>query len=609
MRIISSLAFALLALCSFGQACSAGDTPTIIILDATAQMSAKLGNERKIDAVKKAISAVPSYMPSESPVALWAFGTNPEKKCEGRRELVALKSASSAATAFGKALHPIEPKAARAPAFGTLTTALESIENVKNSPVSAVLIAGTGDDCIPDICTDAKRLHDLYPLAKLTVLGIGMSEPGVTGFTCAAKAMGGSFVAIKSGKELDHALRQALDTDPQTPKQNSGAAQPAATSSSNKKATADTSTQTATANPSSSKPADQDRKTQAEEKPPAPQPEPNAIISAVLAKDTPPLEAGVTWEVFKVTTTPTGQKRVAEAPSWTLGGGQARIRLPDGQYIARASYGSATASNEFSVGPTKAEPVIIVNAGTVAAEALQTPGGMPADDAFFILYRRNAQGGTEEVARSSEFPATFHVSAGEYVLSAYSGLAKLDTNVKVEAGKVSAVRIALNVGTLELKTLAAEGSLKLVPARQEIYAGAPEPGKSSPAFLRLEGSSHRIQLPAGTYRVVTNLGDAREESTVSVTAGQTTEKSIILNPGEAMITLPPKKPDQVCAVYEAGANRASGPAGRGAGAAISFTLKSGLYDVECHGKGTTASVKPSQIRVIAGEAQTLAIDE
>lgn len=609
MRIISSLAFAWLAFCAFGQARAAGEAPTIIILNSTAQMSAKLGSERKIDAVKKAVSAAPAYMPPETPVALWAFGTNPEKKCEGRRELLALTSASTAATGFGKALQPVEPKAARAPVFSTLSAALESIDNVKNSPVSAVLIAGTGDDCIPDICTEAKRLHDLYPLAKLTVLGIGMSEPGLTGFTCAAKAMGGSFAAIKSGKELDHALRQALDAGPQTPGQDGGTAKPATIPSSNKKATADTSTQTAAANTTSSKPADQDGKTQAEEKPPAPQPEPNAVLSAVLAKDTPPLEAGVTWEVFKVTTTPTGQKRVADLPSWTLGGGQAKIRLPDGQYIARGSYGSATASNEFSVGPTKAEPVIILNGGTVAAEALQTPGGMPADDAFFILYQRNAQGVMEELGRSSEFPATFHVRAGDYMLSASAGLAKLDTNVKVEAGKVSAVRIALNVGTLELKVLAPEGSLKPVYARQEIYQGTAEPGKTAPPALRLEGSSHRVQLPAGAYRIVTSLGDAREESTVSVTAGQTTAKSIILNAGEAKITLPPKKPDQVCAVYEAGANRTSQPAGRGAGPSMSFILKAGLYEIECKGKGTAASVKPSQLRVIAGETQTLAIDE
>ena len=55
---------------------------TVLVIDATAQMSAKLGQVRKIDAVKTAAGDAASRMDPQSPLAVWAFGTDPAKKCE-----------------------------------------------------------------------------------------------------------------------------------------------------------------------------------------------------------------------------------------------------------------------------------------------------------------------------------------------------------------------------------------------------------------------------------------------------------------------------------------------------------------------------------------------
>jgi hypothetical protein len=74
-----------------------------------------------------------------------------------------------------------------------------------------------------------------------------------------------------------------------------------------------------------------------------------------------------------------------------------------------------------------------------------------------------------------------------------------------------------------------------------------------------------------------------------------------LDAGEAQIGIPAGKPAQICAVFEAGAGRGAGPAGRAAGTSISFILKAGVYDLVCAAKGAAAPAKPVQIKVVAGE--------
>jgi len=565
-------------------------------------MSAQFGQQRKIDAMKSAAAAAAARMDAKASLAAWAFGTNPSKKCEDRGELVHLQPVETAAGALDKALSPVQPRAARAPVFGTLQAALASLGEPKDGAVSAVIIAGTGDDCTGDICSEAKRLHDVYPNAKLTVLAPGMSEQAAANFTCAAKAMGGGFTAVKSAADLTRVLRQTLDIAPnaqpvKVPVQPSAA--PAAPAEAAKTSAAK-STETAAAAPSApagTAPAVREQ----------PQPDANTFLSFVLSSGMPPLEAGVTWEIYKINTTPTGQLRAAEAPSWTGGGGQAKLKLGEGRYLVRAAYGFASAEDSIAVAGGKVEKTISLNAGTIAAEALQAQASQAAEDAFFVLYRRKTAAALEELGRSSEAPAIFYVNAGQYTLAASAGLAKLHTDVKVEAGKVSAVRMALNLGVLEIKTFAVEGSSKPVPAWHLLYAAASGPGKAP--VLRISGGSHRLQVPAGSYRLETQYGNARVESAVSVTAGQTASQSVVLGAGEAKISLPAGKPARVCAVYEAGADRNAGPLGRAAGTSMSFILKAGDYDVECRHQGASEPAKRARIRVVPGETQQAKIED
>lgn len=491
MRAFRFAVFISLGLCWPWRSVAADEARSVVILDVTAQMGAALGQKRKIEWAKSSIGAALSRVDPASSFALWAFGVNPQRKCEGTIELVPLQAASSALKLLGSALSALQPKAARAPAFAALEAALKSPGLSGGKPVSAVLIAGTGDDCVKDVCGEAGRLHGVYPNAKLTVLGVAVGEKAAASYTCAAKAMGGAFIAVKTGADLDKNLRQmlgagqgALQQKAAAPAAPAPAAKPSVSAeakpapaeaatpseispSSGKSASAEKPSPSENAPPAvANAPAAKEPAAPPAEEPPAPPPpqiDANVVLSAALTSDLPPLDAGVTWEIYKVQTTPTGQTRLAEAPLWVGGGAQARAKLPEGKYAARLTYGYATGSAEFSVASGKVEKTIPLEAGAIAAEALQDAGGAPVEGAFFTLYKPRAGGGREELGRSSETPALFHVNAGEYALTAVAGLAKVDAPVKVVAGKVSVARVAMNVGVLEIKTFLQEGSQKPAP--------------------------------------------------------------------------------------------------------------------------------------------------
>ena len=619
MRTIIASLLVLAACCGAAFSCLADETRSVVILDATAQMSAKFGQKRKLDWAKAAIGAAASRMAPDAVFSVWAFGISPEKKCEDISELVPLQTAGGSQQKLNKALGGVQPKAARSPAMDTLQAALKSPGLADGKPVSVALVAGTGDDCGGDICAAAGRLRALYPNARFSVLGLSMNEQAAANFTCAAKAMGGAFTAVKSGSDLERNLREALGLGETAslPKTAAAVAPAPAPAASPEAKAPDPSVagapaaapETAPANEPSSPSADQPADKQAEEKAvQPPQPEPNAVLSAALAPGMPPLESGVTWEIYKIQVTPTGQLKPAETPLWVGGGGEARAKLPAGRYSVKLAYGLATGGGDFTVDSGKTEKTFALNAGSIVAEALQTPNGPPVSDAFFVVSRQKTPAAREELSRSSGAPALFQLNAGDYLLSAFADGAMQEASVKVVAGKVSMVRISLNVGALEIKTFAKDGSSEPVAAWHRLSRTDPDGKRGATPVLISSGSSLKLELPAGKYRLETVYGNARDEISVTVKAGEVISQTVILNFGEANISLSPGKTGRICAVFEAGADRKAGPVARAAGSDIRLILKAGLYNIECAGKDN-GPVKQTEVRIVAGEVQSAKIED
>lgn len=337
---------------------------------------------------------------------------------------------------------------------------------------------------------------------------------------------------------------------------------------------------------------------------PAPAPLPNNVrLTAVLSPGGLAITSGLSWRIER--TKQPQAAAVKEAPAvWSGPGAEAALRLAEGDYIVKVRYGLAEATHALKVqnGQTVTEAVPL-NAGLIAARALNVPGGTVLSPAFFTVSSTGA-GERREIGRSSAEPATFHLNAGRYLLRAEAGLASLETEVDVEAGKVTAVDVALNVGSLELKAFATAGDPKLLPATHNVYSADDPARERGRPLLRIAGATHRVELPAGSYRIETLAGLARQESVVAITPGQITSQGVVLNAGELKVE-PAKEPGaepETCAVYTVGTFRVSqDPIARASGPNPSFILPAGSYRLTCQPAGQPKPVRSWSGDVRAGQ--------
>ena len=124
------------------------------------------------------------------------------------------------------------------------------------------------------------------------------------------------------------------------------------------------------------------------------------------------------------------------------------------------------------------------------------------------------------------------------MLTASAGLAKLDAPVHVEAGKITAAGLVLNLGVVQIDTVSSAPTP--TGTWHGIYAGSAKPGE--PPLLRLLGGMQRFQLPAGTYRIETVYGNASLSTPLTVTSGQTIPVRLVLDAGTAKIGSLPESP-------------------------------------------------------------------
>ncbi len=192
---------------------------------------------------------------------------------------------------------------------------------------------------------------------------------------------------------------------------------------------------------------------------------------------------------------------------------------------------------------------------------------------------------------------------------AIAGLAKIDATVKVIAGKVSVVRIAMNMGALEIKTLAAEGSQKPAPAWHQMTPLAPVEAEKARPLRSAFGASYRVQLPAGNYVSNRSTAPRARKGWSTVAAGQDDVEDGDLERRRGEGQPPAGKADKVCAVYEAGADRKRSRSGAPRARTCDFFLKAGRYQVECRKKGDAAPRKQAEISVVAGEVQSAKIED
>ena len=262
---------------------------------------------------------------------------------------------------------------------------------------------------------------------------------------------------------------------------------------------------------------------------------------STLISGMPPLERGVTWEIYKVQMHAHRTVRAAEAPLWVGGGGQAKAKLPPGGTacawltVSRRQQASSRRLREGRENGT-ARCGHDRGRGAAGTERPARRGSILCSSQPKTRGRR-----ARNWAVRAERPALFHLNTGDYVLSAFAGLAKLEAPVKVARRKSVRRAHGLECGHARDQDLRQSGVGQTRPSLASdhpVGAGSQKRRRLARSLaLHIACSFRRAAIASKSV-----YGNAREERVVTVDAGQTTAKTVILNAGEAKVSLPPANP-------------------------------------------------------------------
>lgn len=239
-------------------------------------------------------------------------------------------------------------------------------------------------------------------------------------------------------------------------------------------------------------------------------------MSASLQKGTAPLEQAL-FAITDVAATGAAAKTV-----WTGGADAPPVFLPEGTWRVAAELDRARAERQVTVtAGAMIDAALVFGAGRLRVKAAEKDGGLPLERVTFRVTEDDADSadGRREVARSTAVEPEFTLPAGTYYLSARQGQVEVRERVLVNAGDDVARTLLLPIGRLALQSRLAGVQTRLekgVGYRIDRLDGQQE-------SLRLASAIVTVELPAGRYRVESQLGsqNVRIARELEVKAGAT----------------------------------------------------------------------------------------
>ncbi len=454
----------------------------IIVLDASGSMWGQIGGEAKMEIARRTLANVLGTVSPDLELGLIAYGHRDKGSC-GDIELMVPPAAGTAAT-ISAAANALQPKG-KTPITDAIRQAA-SVLRYTEEKATVILVTDGIETCEADPCAAATELEQAGIDFTVHVVGFGLSSEERRQVACLAENTGGRYFPAGDAAALGEALTTTV----------------------------------------------------AETVAPAPPPPPppasatrngaNLRVTARAAVAAPPYTGADTirYDVFRVLAD--GSKE--EQPVETVYGGEgseAAFQLPAGRYAVLASKELASAEVVVEVIDTATtEAGIVLNAGTISARAMLTET-TPAEDGGVRFDITDIDGNTD----TSYGPTrTVAVTAGAATVQGSLGSATASVPVDVVAGATIEVDVVLGAGTLVLRG-------KRSPEANDFDSGirwdvTPAAGGEAATTY---GGEVRYDLPAGDYKVLATLGEAKAEKTVSVSSGKTTQEEMVVATGKVIV--------------------------------------------------------------------------
>src|SRR6476469_3794703 len=499
-----------------------GLAPTIILLDGSISMWARLGGQRKVGIVRSTLTQAFTDYEDRIAFGLVVFGHRGGGACTAA-ELLAkpgeLSAKSPGNLLFGAGF---KPKA-------TKPVAAALVEAAKQTPATGLdvlLITDGPDTCKANVCATVKSLKQAAPGLRIHVIGFDpKAKQTVKALSCVAKTTGGQFLTAANANDLKQDLNAVLDAAsksaprPVPMASKSPAAPPAPPAAAPPPPPADT----AAPGPASATP-------HANAAPSAAQPNPPAQAAPAAQKSGSP-NASAPTAPAETAQAKSAQPKGPQAPqSSAVIGPQAPAQTDMAKLAAIPPKESAaparTPAAPGTQGAEQSAPV------PVTFKALLTEGGPQVKTGLIwrvFTPQPGANGARKLVSTHHEAMPTAALVPGEYMVNAAYGLSNLTKKIKVESGRSLEETFVLNTGGLKLAAVLAGGAaLPASSVHFDILSDEEDQFGNRHKILDDAKPGVVIRLNAGAYHLVSTYGDANGtvRADVTVEPGKITEATV-----------------------------------------------------------------------------------
>jgi hypothetical protein len=181
-----------------------------LILDASGSMLARVGEARKIDIARQALTDLIGGLPDDTQVALRTFGRQRPDDCSDM-ELISPPAPldRAALSAQIAAITPVN--LSRTPNAASLAaTALDLAGSTR--PIHVVLVSDGEENCDGDPVAAAAALRAQLPNVRVSVIGFDIAPEGQAQLAAIAEAGGGAYLPANDVSQLTAALAETVAT-------------------------------------------------------------------------------------------------------------------------------------------------------------------------------------------------------------------------------------------------------------------------------------------------------------------------------------------------------------------------------------------------------------
>jgi hypothetical protein len=508
----------------------AGLAATMVVLDASSSMSAKIGGTSKIASVRTELGQALGSYAGRLSFGLVAFGHRKASNCADSEILA--KPGELTFASQSKLLDKIKPKG-QSPVAAALTDAARSAP--PQGRFDIVLIADGGDSCDADICAAAAAMKEKSRGLRIHVVGFADKIEDIKPLSCLAEATGGSIAVATNESEMRQGLVNVLNeiAEPGSAPAQAVAAEPGPAI----QAGAPLSPGVSTAKPIDLGNFPVVTAPQADGAASTANLPPGTVATRPMELDTPPAASPPPPEAEASRETAV-HKSAGAPPASPPPAAEAAPPAQDGPPV-QVVQSVPIAPPEPPPAPTVAAkatpppPAQVQRPVPVTFKALVSEQGPRLQTGLtWRVYASNSSpqsSGYKLLSTHREAMPTAALLPGEYLVNAAYGLSNLTRKIKVESGRSLEETFVLNTGGLKLAAALPDGgSLPESAVKFDILSDEEDQFGNRQTILHNAKPGIVTRLNAGAYRIESLYGDANATIRVDVTVepGKVTEATI-----------------------------------------------------------------------------------